>query len=53
MKHELHLLAAELINNGLVEDAWQVLFRRKRLPPPEGELLNTDKEIVAYSNGVE
>ncbi len=27
MKHELHLLAAQLLNNGYIEDAWQVLLR--------------------------
>jgi hypothetical protein len=27
MNHELHHLAAELLNNGCVEDAWQVLLR--------------------------
>ena len=27
MKHELHFLAAQLLNNGYIEDAWQVLLR--------------------------
>jgi len=38
MKHELHLLAAELLNNGRVEDAWQVLLRDDKPLSPEGEL---------------
>ena len=53
MKHELHLLAAELLNNGLVEDAWQVLLREEEAPSPGGELINAEKELTAYSNGVE
>jgi len=49
MNHELHLLAAELLNNGCVEDAWQVLLREEGSPPPEEELLNTSTTPIASS----
>ncbi|TKK70236.1 flavin reductase family protein [Ilyomonas limi] len=48
MNHELHLLAARLLNNGLVEDAWQVLLREVS-PTPEEELLNTYTMATAFS----
>ena len=42
MRHELHLLAAELLNNGHVEDAWQVL-----LTCPENDTVSNDEEVTA------
>jgi flavin reductase (DIM6/NTAB) family NADH-FMN oxidoreductase RutF len=54
MNYELHLLAAELLNNGRVEDAWQVLLREKVKPlSPERELLNEDKILTDYPSNVE
>ena len=38
MRHKLHVLAAELLNNGHVADAWQVLLRDEKPPSPEGKL---------------
>lgn len=55
-KQELHLLAAELLNNGRIEDAWQVLLREEQPLAPEGKLADTsstypetvvEKEMIA------
>lgn len=53
MKQELHLLATELLNNGRVEDAWQVLLRGEVPSYPEGELHSEDKVAVANLNDAE
>jgi len=53
MNYELHLLAAELLNNGRVEDAWQVLLREEKLPAPEGELIDAEKEFIVDPNNGE
>jgi flavin reductase (DIM6/NTAB) family NADH-FMN oxidoreductase RutF len=37
---ELHRLAVKLLDNGLVEDAWQVLLIAEKPPMPKAELLS-------------
>jgi len=45
MRHELHLLAAELLNNDRVEDAWQVLLRC-----PENDSISNEEEVADVMN---